>query len=130
MKHVHDLSALQWTVEGYTPNLWLFERLYGGMGGTKHKCIDVPSVTARVPGSVQGALREAGILPDWNVALNARQAEQGRTHDQAVVVARVERDALAPLERRWAKARNNRPLRTSRAVYWISGRRWRWAWGQ
>ena len=75
MKHVHDLSSLPWTVEGYTPNLWLFERLYGVMFGSRQKCIDTPSVPARVPGSVQGALREAGILPDWNIALNARHSE-------------------------------------------------------
>lgn len=77
MKHVHDLSNLQWTVEGYTPNLWLYERLYGGMVmlGKKQKCIDVPPVPARVPGSVQGALREADILPDWNVGVNSRHCE-------------------------------------------------------
>jgi len=73
MKHVYDLSELQWTVEGYTPYVWLFERLYGGMGTTK--CIDVPPVPARVPGSVQGALREAGILPDWTIGVNSRNCE-------------------------------------------------------
>ena len=73
MKRTHDLSALSWTVAGYTPWLWLFQRLYGGMG--PDPCIDVTSVPARVPGSVQGALREAGILPDWNVGLNYRQCE-------------------------------------------------------
>jgi beta-mannosidase len=73
MKHVYDLSELQWTIEGYTPYVWLFERLYGGMGTTK--CIDVPPVPARVPGSVQGALREAGILPDWTIGVNSRNCE-------------------------------------------------------
>jgi len=73
MKQVHDLSALDWTVEGYTPFLWLFERRHGGMGSSK--CVDVRPVPARVPGSVQGALREAGILPDWNIGVNSRQCE-------------------------------------------------------
>ena len=36
---------------------------------------DVPPVTARVPGSVQAALRDAGILPDWRIGLNTRQCE-------------------------------------------------------
>ena len=62
MKHVHDLSGLPWTVEGYTPYLWLFERRYGGMGGNA-RCVDVRPVPARVPGSVQGALRQAGQAP-------------------------------------------------------------------
>ncbi len=73
MKHVYDLSKLVWTVEGYTPHIWLFERMFGGMG--KDRCVDVPPVPAQVPGSVQGALRAAGILPDWNIGLNMRQGE-------------------------------------------------------
>jgi beta-mannosidase len=32
-------------------------------------------IPAAVPGSVQGALRAAGILPDWNAGLNARLCE-------------------------------------------------------
>jgi beta-mannosidase len=75
MKRIYDLSALTWTVEGYTPNVWLFERMHGVGFGSPVKCIDVPSIPARVPGSVQGALREAGILPDWNIGFNARNCE-------------------------------------------------------
>jgi beta-mannosidase len=74
MKSRYDLSTLDWTVEGYTPYLWKFERLYGGMGNNP-RCIDVPAVPARVPGSVQGALRAAGILPDWNIGTNWRECE-------------------------------------------------------
>lgn len=74
MKRTFDLSSLPWTVEGYTPYLWLFERLYGGMGNNA-KCVDSPPVSARVPGSVQGALREAGVLPDWNNGVNYRDCE-------------------------------------------------------
>jgi beta-mannosidase len=73
MKQVFDLSPLQWTLEGHTPFLWLFERRHGGMGSAR--CVDVRPVPARVPGSVQGALREAGILPDWNVGTCSRQCE-------------------------------------------------------
>jgi beta-mannosidase len=35
----------------------------------------VTAVPARVPGSVQGALRDAGVLPDWNVGLEFRRCE-------------------------------------------------------
>jgi beta-mannosidase len=74
VKHIYNLADLDWTVEGYTPYLWLFERLYGGMGNNA-KCIDVPPIPASVPGSVQGALRQAGILPDWNIGINSRDCE-------------------------------------------------------
>ena len=73
MRKVLDMSELQWTVAGHMPNLWLFERS-GGWPGAQ-ACVDVPPVPARVPGSVQSALREAGILPDWNVGLNSRECE-------------------------------------------------------
>lgn len=74
MKRSYNLSQLTWTVAGYTPYLWLFERLYGGMG-EENKCIDQAAVPAKVPGSVQGALRDAGILPDWNIGMNYRAYE-------------------------------------------------------
>ena len=75
MKQTHDLAELAWTVEGYTPNLWLFEWRHGVGFGSETRCIDVQPVPAKVPGSVQGALRDAGVLPDWNVGVNARQCE-------------------------------------------------------
>ncbi len=74
MKQIHDLSSLDWTLEGYTPYVWLFERNYSALGDGD-PCIDVHSLPARVPGSVQGALRTAGLLPDWNVGVNYRQCE-------------------------------------------------------
>jgi beta-mannosidase len=75
MKRVHELSSLDWTVEGYTPNMWLLEKKYGYIFGSNASCIDVRPVPAKVPGSVQGALRQAGILPDWNVGVNYRGCE-------------------------------------------------------
>jgi beta-mannosidase len=74
MKQIHDLSSLTWTLEGYTPFVWLFERSYNALGDGD-PCIDVCSILAKVPGSVQGALRAAGLLPDWNVGVNYRQCE-------------------------------------------------------
>jgi beta-mannosidase len=74
MKKVFDLSRLNWTVEGYTPFVWLFERKHSALG-EGYRCIDVRPVPAPVPGSVQEALRRAGILPDWHYAINYRQCE-------------------------------------------------------
>ena len=71
MKQSFDLSSLPWTVEGSIPYLWQFEKTY--MGGIKS--LDVPTVPARVPGSVQIALHDAGILPDWDLPLRARACE-------------------------------------------------------
>jgi len=75
MKRTYDLSTLSWTVEGCTPYLWLFEWRHTVGFGSDLRCIDVRPVPAKVPGSVQGALRDAGLLPDWNIGVNARQCE-------------------------------------------------------
>lgn len=67
-----DLSSLEWTLSGNMP--------WGWLGKTSME-IGVPldpevgPVSAKVPGSVQQALLEAGIVPDWTVGLNARACE-------------------------------------------------------
>ncbi len=73
MKRTCDLSILAWTLSGYTPHLWRFENACGTMAPAK--AVDVGPVPARVPGSVQAALRQAGIIPDWNLGLNSRLCE-------------------------------------------------------
>jgi len=72
MKRVFDLSELDWKVAGYTPHVWRQEKTMElGIG-----CMAAISpVPAPVPGSVQKALLEAGLLPDWNIGLNARKCE-------------------------------------------------------
>lgn len=72
MKKQYDLGQLDWTLAGWTPYMWRHQRSIES--GVSHNA-EVPGVLARVPGSVQGALRDAGILPDWNVGLNARLCE-------------------------------------------------------
>lgn len=74
MKHKHDLSSLDWTLEGYTPYVWLFERSYSALG-EGDRCLDVRAIPTQVPGSVQDALKAAGLLPDWNIGVNYRQCE-------------------------------------------------------
>jgi beta-mannosidase len=67
-----DLSKLKWNVSGYAPLEWECGRSMEL--GTDPK-IDTFPVPAKVPGSVQAALLEAGVIPDWNVGLNSKQLE-------------------------------------------------------
>lgn len=68
----HDLSELEWKVSGWIPHQWRIEN-------SPDLCAvpwpDVPAIAAKVPGSVQWSLRANGLLPDWNVGLNARECE-------------------------------------------------------
>jgi len=67
-----DLATLPWKLSGVTPEYWRLSMpgLWDGAGA-----FEVPPVDAAVPGSVQAALLEAGLLPDWNLGLNARACE-------------------------------------------------------
>jgi beta-mannosidase len=72
MKKVSDLSALNWKLSGWTPHLWrLMQTLE--LGETPNA--EIPGVKARVPGSVQQSLLDAGKLPDWRVGENWRACE-------------------------------------------------------
>jgi len=70
MRQRHDLGQLEWRLSGWHPNYWRMALNP-----------DVPAIPARVPGSVQSALRDAGIMPDWNVGLNSRQCEWVENRD-------------------------------------------------
>lgn len=72
MKQVFDLSELAWTVAGFTPHEW---RLSRSLEIGALPTADILPVPAQVPGSVQWALQQAGVLPNWNEGLNARQCE-------------------------------------------------------
>lgn len=72
MKRTWNLAALNWTLSGYTPHQWAWGR---SMETGVALVSEIPPVPAKVPGSVQAALRAAGIIPDWNMGLNARQCE-------------------------------------------------------
>lgn len=72
MKQTHNLSRLAWSLSGWSPWSWL-------SGESMETAVTLKSehnaIAAQVPGSVQGALREAGYVPDWNVGLNSRLCE-------------------------------------------------------
>jgi beta-mannosidase len=71
MRTTYNLSTLPWQLAGWTPYLWQFEGV-----STLTRARDAQTICpAQVPGSVQYALRAAGILPDWNVGLQARECE-------------------------------------------------------
>ena len=72
MRKAYDLSQLQWRLSGWTPDYW---RLTRSLETGDLAQAEIQPLPARVPGSVQNALREAGIIPDWNVGLNARLCE-------------------------------------------------------
>ena len=71
MKQRHDLGGLEWTVAGYVPTSWTGRSMELGFALEP----EVAPVPAHVPGSVQGALRTAGVIPDWNVGFNSRDCE-------------------------------------------------------
>jgi len=59
-----DLSQMQWTLDGWRPYMWKLSQ-----------SAEIGPFPAKVPGSIQAALREAGLLPDWHVGLNSRLCE-------------------------------------------------------
>ncbi|NLB68156.1 MAG: hypothetical protein GX804_00480 [Lentisphaerae bacterium] len=68
----HDLSTQQWTLDGSFPFLWENAK---SMETGARPAFEVDSVPAKLPGSVQNALRNAGIIPDWSHGLNHRACE-------------------------------------------------------
>jgi beta-mannosidase len=78
MTQRHDLAALSWQLSGLTPESWHVGR---SMEIDINLPPEVPTIPARVPGSVQGALRAADVLPDWNVAMNHRLCDWVENRD-------------------------------------------------
>lgn len=72
MRFRHDLSEIPWTLSGWTPFLWTLMQTME-LGETPNA--EIPGIPARVPGSVQQALQDAGLLPDWRVGENWRLCE-------------------------------------------------------
>ncbi len=72
MHTTRNLNTLAWRVAGYLPHMWRRARSIE-LGLENYA--EVPPVSAAVPGSVQQALRTAGLLPDWFQGLDARACE-------------------------------------------------------
>ena len=69
-KRIHDLGALEWRVAGFIPHDWRWRTIDEFASRA-----EVAPVPMRLPGSVQAALRDAGILRDWYTGLSARECE-------------------------------------------------------
>ena len=67
-----DLSTLDWTLEGWLPQAW---RLSQSMEIDHASRPQIAAIPAAVPGSVQLALLEAGLIDDWNQGLNSLKLE-------------------------------------------------------
>lgn len=67
----YDLSQLEWKLAGWIPHLWQFQPVTQLTEARDAKVV----CPAKFPGSVQYSLRAAGLLPDWNVGLNAQNCE-------------------------------------------------------
>lgn len=72
MKTTYDLSQLEWKLSGWIPYHWRLDRSME-IGASPRA--EWPSMPAAVPGSVQKALKEAGVIPDWNYGLNYQKCE-------------------------------------------------------
>jgi beta-mannosidase len=72
MRARYDLSTLAWTLTGWHPHYW--RATLSMETGMRLACDEGPH-PAKAPGSVQQALREAGVLPDWNEGLHSRECE-------------------------------------------------------
>lgn len=77
-KTTFDLAQLKWQVAAFIPYLWSFDKLKDIRNAGD---AEVGPIEAPVPGSVQKALLDAGVVPDWNVGLNSRNAEWVENRD-------------------------------------------------
>jgi beta-mannosidase len=68
----YSLASLNWELVGTKPHYW---RLWDQMAEMRIKHPENEPVRARVPGSVQQSLLNAGIIPDWNIGTNYRNIE-------------------------------------------------------
>lgn len=68
----HDLLILNWTVSGWAPHGWRFLR---SMETGASSLAEFPPIPVRVPGSVQQALLDAGVIDDWNSGMKSLKSE-------------------------------------------------------
>ena len=71
MTRLH-LNAAVWTLTGWQPHNW--DMLTTMETGVSNR-IEVGPLPITVPGSVQQALRDAEVIPDWRDGLQARTCE-------------------------------------------------------
>ncbi|HZK69102.1 MAG TPA: glycoside hydrolase family 2 TIM barrel-domain containing protein [Paludibacter sp.] len=67
-----DASSLDWKLWGYRPDVWRMNFNFDTFTGNWAEYIDIP---IEVPGSVQKALKNVGIINNWNIGLNNTSSE-------------------------------------------------------
>ncbi|MBW8325925.1 MAG: hypothetical protein K0M50_14260 [Prolixibacteraceae bacterium] len=67
-----NLSLLDWKLWGYRADSWRKNFDYSRLSGDRAEYMNIP---VKVPGSVQKALKDAGIINDWNIGLNSTSSE-------------------------------------------------------
>ncbi len=67
-----DASTINWKLWGYRPNVWRMNFNFEQLKGNWAEC---SNIDIKVPGSVQMALKNAGIIDDWNIGLNSTKIE-------------------------------------------------------
>ncbi len=78
MRNSRDLSSLGWQLTGWIP---FAAQVHADSALVPSSDVDVSAIPAQVPGSAQSALRESGIIPDWNIGLNSRLCEWVENRD-------------------------------------------------
>lgn len=71
-RQVFNASALEWKLWGYRPEGWRNDFDFHHLNGPKAQERNIP---VTVPGSVNKALLDAGIIDDWNIGGNCFGAE-------------------------------------------------------
>lgn len=66
------VSQLGWKLWGYRPESWKMDFNFTDLNGPKAEYGNIP---VKVPGSVQKALKDAGLIPDWNIGNNYSMIE-------------------------------------------------------
>ncbi len=69
---VKNLNQLEWKMWGYRPNYWKMNFDFNKLSGNWAEYQDIPFL---IPGSVQKALKDQNIIPDWNMGLNSVKQE-------------------------------------------------------
>jgi len=70
-QRTYNLSGLEWKLWGFTPESYLISQ---SIPNPKRNA-EVRGIPVSVPGSVQLALKNAGIIKDWNIGLNHKNCE-------------------------------------------------------
>lgn len=68
----NNVSDLPWQLWGYTPHGWRSNFDFEKVNGTH---AEVRGIPVKVPGSVQKALLNKGLIKDWNVGMNSLSDE-------------------------------------------------------